>query len=47
MGIQIVIGFLDLFKGSLGKIEGRAVVEHNLSVFYFLFFYSFICVIAY
>ena len=39
MGIQLVMGFLDLFKGSLGKIEGRAVVEHNLSIFYFFFIF--------
>ena len=31
MGIQLVIGFPDLFKGSLGQnSEGRAAVEHNL-----------------
>ena len=26
MGIQLVIGFLDLFKGSLGKNSGRLVL---------------------
>ena len=30
MGIQLVIGFLDLFKGSLGQNSGKAAVEHNL-----------------
>ena len=30
MGIQLVIGFFDLFKGSLGQTQERAPVEHNL-----------------
>ena len=30
IGIQFVIGFLDLFKGSLGQNLGGAAVEHNL-----------------
>ena len=30
MGIQLVIGFLDLFKGFLGQIQRRATVEYNL-----------------
>ena len=30
MGIQFVIGFLDLFIGFLGKNSGGAAVEHNL-----------------
>ena len=27
MGIQLIIGFLDLFKGSLGKNSGRLVLR--------------------
>ena len=30
MGIQLVIGFLDLFIGSLGKKFKGSAVEHNL-----------------
>ena len=30
MRIQLVIGFLNLFKGSLGQNSGGAAVEHNL-----------------
>ena len=30
IGIQLVIEFLGLVKGSLGQIQGRAAVEHNL-----------------
>ena len=29
-GIQFVIGFLDLFKGSLGQNSGGVAVKHNL-----------------
>ena len=42
-GIQLVIGFLGLVKGSLGQIQGRAAIEHNLGFLkvslYFLQFY--------
>ena len=31
MRIQLVIGFVDLFKGFLGQNSGGAAVEHNLS----------------
>ena len=30
MGIQLVIGFLDLFKGFLGQIQRGASIEYNL-----------------
>ena len=30
MGIQLVIKFLDLFKGSLGQNSEGAAIEHNL-----------------
>ena len=29
-GIQLVIGFLDLFIGSLGQNSGGATIEHKL-----------------
>ena len=29
-GIQLLIGFLDLFKGSLRQNSGGVFVEHNL-----------------
>ena len=42
MGIQLVIGFLDLFKDSLGQNSGGASVESNLG--FFFFFLSFFTV---
>ena len=39
MRIQLVIEFIDLFKGSLGQNSEGAAIEHNLG-FLKIFFYN-------